>query len=238
MSIKKKVYEGGGGTVGSQLYKWFEVASELLGDDWELGNGLPAAGVLYGGPYLVKNTPNGYYGWVGDNDSSGFGAVIAGSVYNTGISYDHILPNAVGGSITCVVWEGDGGSVGIGNEIVAEGRIRIPLVAAKFNGTDYYALGQQTVNSNNPGTSLFGKGGASIGAGLNMSGNIIGSGVYLHSLFDPTFGGSCSDVLGVQCFDNVAYSRVGTIVKQGGSSYMSALGDGDNHINNILFIKL
>ncbi len=66
----------------------------------------------------------------------------------------------------------------------------------------------------------------------------IGSGIYLHPLYDPVSGLVSADIFGVQSMDSNIFAQNGTIIKQGGVSYMSMRGGKNLGVESLLFVKM
>lgn len=138
---------------------------------------------------------------------------------------------------TGFVCEGSNGSIAVGF-VDTDGKYKTLWLMIKFDGTYFdknvYAV---AVNKSDGSGNIFIHGNVDIGAVNHSSNSGVGSGVYLHPIYDPVSGLSSSDVFGVRSMDSSLCAIPGTMVKQGNVSYMSMLGYPGGNAANAIFIK-
>lgn len=229
MKIHTKTLNGHMSEVGS-VNAVFEYAKEILGDDWTFTSSDTS-------PTLVFNDPTGSgdHGWKFMLTTSPL-VISNGTEKPTNSSFVDVSGKF--GNFTGVVFEGTDGSVGIGYLDTA-GKYNIWFLLIKFdgkyNGKDVYAVACS--NSNGHG-NIFIHGQIDIGLANQCTHGAIGTGVYLHSLYDPVSGLTSLEVFGPQSMDSGEYAHSGTIVKQGSSSYISVLGGRTPNVVSVLFFKM
>lgn len=225
-------------------YAMLEYAKEVLGDAWTYtGNSSSGTATL-----SFKDSNENLHGWRVPKGGGNTTLVSNGvSTSNTGALALPSLPQFVG-----VVLETNSGSVGVGFQNDS-GQYVILFLLTKFDGIynskDLYSVSTASralSSSDYVSGKMMIHGTVDIGECnhfSNAAGAYIGSGIYLHPLYDPISGLASSDIFGVKSAPSISCFDPGMVVKQGSTSYMAILswfGGGDIGPNprNVLFIKM
>lgn len=244
MDIHTTLLNGNGSDVDTTA-ALFDYAVTILGDNWAHTASGNAHKLLFDDP-----TGSGTHGWISDPNNTILNNRL--TMISNGVSYGNINGERISvfgafDVFTGLVWQSDGGSVGIGYKN-DNGRyvtwFMLIKLNGQYNGSDVYAVAyNRTFNSQNTaGGSILVHGVSDIRP-FNECGHnnwSIGSGIYLQSLYDPISGLVASDIYGARSMPSDGYSESGTIIVQGGTSYLTVLGGptGDKNPRNSLFVRM
>lgn len=232
MRIHKKTLNGNSDSI-TTVGALFSYAKEVLGDSWSYNPSEDGTRLV-----LWKHGSNTkLYGWdYGTTNTK----MVSDSTQVTGATIKSERTSLF--SFTGVVFEMDSGSVAIGI-INSSGKYEIWFLLIQFNGTymDHEVYGVTMLAEATP-APIWTTATTNVGDCNHCSDGArsIGSGIYLHPVYDPVSGLTCSDIFGVQSMDIESNAKIGTVIKQGGTSYLAALDGAATGANlpSALFIKM
>ncbi len=231
MKIHTRTLDGGGDNAHT-VDVLLGYAKEILGDAWSF---TPSEDGKNSRMFFRDPTGSGDHGWqFAAVNSSPY--IISNGVFTPSGSWAAVSEKF--GLFTGVVWESSGGSVGIGYQDGA-GRYITWYMLIKFDGKylgkDLYGA---AVCEHNGRGAIMVHGNVNIATINTCCHGSIGSGIYLHPLYDPVSGLVSADIFGVQSMDSNIFAQNGTIIKQGGVSYMSMRGGKNLGVESLLFVKM